>query len=476
MKNRAIIPASFVFFVVLTATLIFTPISDAYATKNASLVIDANSGKVLHADDASEQRYPASLTKLMTLYMTFDALRTGQLRLDTVLVASEKAASMPSTNLRMKAGDKITVRDAIKALVVRSANDVAVILAERLAGSEYNFARRMTAVARHLGMKNTTFKNASGLPNRQQISTARDMAVLALALRRHYPEYYPYFRTTTFKYKGQKYTSHNKAMRRINGADGLKTGYIRASGFNLVTSATRHGKSVVAVVLGGSSSKQRDDKMVKLVERTFARMNLQSNRRQFVLNSDPVPRQKPQELIALAQQEKQHAANKIPPQYASFEAKPAVAAPKQYIKFDFGGDEGLEGQQFTPPSPEKSAYDEEIKAFQKQQRGQFMPISYQPSDNNSPFNVKPRNEWGVQVGAYKESREALVAASNAASIAPKLLNNATIHVTDKQKVNNEILYRARLANMTKSQAKEACALLEASNTACFVYRERNSNI
>ena len=471
MKNRVTLPAGIAFFVILAAALVVAPISGAYADKNASLVIDANSGKVLHAESASKQRYPASLTKLMTLYMTFDALRTGQLKMDTVLRASKKAASMPSTNLRMKKGDKIKVRDAIKALVVRSANDVAVIMAERISGSEYKFAQRMTAVARHLGMKNTTFKNASGLPNRQQTTTARDMAVLALALRRHYPEYYPYFRTQTFTYKGKKYTSHNRVMKRVSGADGLKTGYIRASGFNLITSVMRRGKSVVGVVLGGESSKKRDDKMVKLLERTFSRMNLQSNRRQFVLNKDPRPSQKPRELVLLAQQKQQLASQQ---QHVAYQPQSQADQPAQYVKFDFGATQP-QVKPLAPPA-QVSAYDEEIKALRDKQRGQFMPVTYQVEGSDTGFKLNPSNEWGVQVGAYQQSREALVAASNAASVAPKLLESARIHVTDKQKVDDKVLYRARLADMTESQAKQACAALEASNTACFVYREKNSNI
>ncbi|MDG1287097.1 MAG: D-alanyl-D-alanine carboxypeptidase [Rickettsiales bacterium] len=493
MNNRAVYPDNLLLIAIAALILAVSPLSSVSAgSKNASLMIDANSGKVLHAENASKQRYPASLTKLMTLYMTFDALRTGKVGMGTVLKASKKAASMPSTNLRMKKGDRITVRDAIKALVVRSANDVAVIMAEKLGGSEYKFAKRMTAVARRLGMQNTTFKNASGLPNRQQVTTARDMAVLALALRRHYPEYYHFFRTDKFKYKKKQYKSHNNAMRRITGADGLKTGYIRASGFNLITSATRRGKSIIGVVLGGETSKKRDDKMVKLVERTFARMTLQTNRRQFVLNNDPLPRAKPQELVGVPQQRNQsqqfaQVAPKVvktavsqpvaqaPQQYAAFQAAPAAQA-KQYVTADFTS-RVLKTKSFTPPVPAapKTAYDIEMKDYQRA-RGQFMPVSYQSPDSNLKYQVKASAEWGVQVGAYEESREAMVAASNAASMVPKLLRVARIHVGDKQKVKGKTLYRARLADMTETQARKACAKLVTQKMPCFVYQEKNSSI
>lgn len=492
MKARVNTPNLMTFFAILALMLAVSPFSPAYADsdKHASLIIDANSGKVLHADSASRLRHPASLTKMMTLYMTFDALRTGRLTLNSSLTASKKAAGMPSTNLHMRPGDKITVRDAIKALVVRSANDVAVILAESIGGSEYQFAKQMTAVARRLGMKSTTFRNASGLPDRQQVTTARDLAVLALALRRHYPEYYSFFDTRDFRYKGKKYTTHNRVMSRITGADGLKTGYIRASGFNLVTSATRDERAVIGVVLGGDTARARDDEMVRLVERTFARMNLQTNRRQFVLEDDPLPRSKPQELQALAQvnpqpQQQQAlpktyqiasadtssaAVQATPQQYANFDPQPSSNTP-QFVNFSF---DGSSKSQFVPPEHDEavlSAYDAELQQASLTQ-GQFTPASLKvPAVSNDP-----KKQWGVQVGAYEESREALVAAANAASMAPKLLQSARIHVSDKQEIKGKTLYRARLADMTKNQAHQACELLSSLKTPCFVYHEKSSSI
>ena len=493
MTNRAKLPA-FIAFILLLASFAMTPLSAAQATeKHSALVIDANSGKVLHAENVSDLRYPASLTKLMTLYMTFDALHTGRFKMSSVLKASQKAASMPSTNLRMKKGDRITVRDAIKALIVRSANDVAVILAEALAGSEYKFSKRMTATARRLGMKNTTFKNASGLPNRQQQSTARDLAVLALALKRHYPQYYHFFRTETFSYKGKKYTSHNRAMKRISGADGLKTGYIRASGFNLITSATRRGKSIVGIVLGGESSKKRDNEMVDLVERVFAKMNLQRGRRQFVINAgEPIPRVKPQELVAISQMldkesvpkpvkakakkvvlaEAPKAASSVPPMYVpkpyiSIQKEPNPAA-KQYISFNTASE----------PNQQQgySAYDAEMQGYQ-QARGQFAPIAkseQRASASQVATAPKLGGNWGIQVGAYEDQREALVAASNAVSLVPELLQQAKVHTTDRQKAQGKLLHRARLAQMTEFQARQACQMLTHMRAPCFVYKEQSN--
>lgn len=235
--------------------------------KSACLIVDADSGKILHQENAGKLRYPASLTKMMTLYLAFEALEKKKLRLNDDLPISQKAASMPKTNLNLCAGDTITLKEAIMGVVVHSANDAAVVIAEALAGSEQKFANLMTKRARDLGMKNTTFKNASGLPHNEQKSTAYDLARLAIALRRDHPRHYPLFSETSFSYNGVTHESHNRVMRNYEHADGLKTGYIRASGFNLVTSAKKDDKKLVGVVLGGSTAAQRDRKMISLLDR-----------------------------------------------------------------------------------------------------------------------------------------------------------------------------------------------------------------
>lgn len=240
--------------------------------KYASVVVDADTGKIIHKDNAEKKRHPASLTKMMTLYLSFEALKNKRLSWHQRLEVSAEAASRPSTNLSLKTGDSIRVRDAVLGLIVRSANDAAVVLAEKLGGSEEGFARIMTKRARQLGMKNTTFMNASGLHHPKQITTAKDMALLAIALKKHYGQYYNYFSRSQMTYGGRKYTSHNKVTRTYPGADGLKTGYINASGFNLVTSAQRRGQNVVGVVLGGRTSKRRDAHMVKLLDEGFTKL------------------------------------------------------------------------------------------------------------------------------------------------------------------------------------------------------------
>jgi D-alanyl-D-alanine carboxypeptidase len=237
--------------------------------KSAALIIDSQTGAILHQENAEKLRYPASLTKMMTLYLAFEALRHGELRQDQRLVVSRQAASQPRMSLGLRAGDVITVQDAMLALIVRSANDAAVVLAEAVSGSEEQFAQLMTRRAKELNMNHTVFRNASGLPNAQQKTTAVDLARLALALKHHYPEYYPLFSKNEFTFRGHKLSGHNRVTQNYPGAEGLKTGFVNASGFNLVTTAKRENKQLVGVVLGGSTARARDQKMMRLLDRHF---------------------------------------------------------------------------------------------------------------------------------------------------------------------------------------------------------------
>ena len=240
--------------------------ASAAAAPNAAIVVDAKTGKVLFSSNADAQRYPASLTKMMTLYLLFDAIESGKTRLDARIKMSSFAASQPPSKLGLKPGKTISVRDAILALVTKSANDVATAVAEHVAGSEKAFAQRMTARARQLGMSRSTYRNAHGLPNSGQVTTARDLATLARALQDHFPQYYKYFSTPSFVWQGRRIANHNRLLGRVAGVNGIKTGYTRASGFNLVTSVDRGGRKIVAVVLGGDTSKARDKRMVSLIE------------------------------------------------------------------------------------------------------------------------------------------------------------------------------------------------------------------
>lgn len=248
-----------------------------YSPKYASLVIDAKTGVVLHQKNAGEIRYPASLVKMMTLYMTFQALERGQLSMSQKLKVSSHAAGQPASKLYLKAGSTIPVREAILALAVKSANDAAVVLAEAIGGTESQFAAKMNKMAKRLGMSKTNFVNASGLHHKNQRTVAYDLAKLAIALRRDYPKYYPMFDKSQFSFNGQTYRTHNRVSANYPGADGLKTGFVNASGFNLVTSAKRGNSSIVGVVLGGPSTKIRDRQMVQLLDKAFYTMERGGN-------------------------------------------------------------------------------------------------------------------------------------------------------------------------------------------------------
>ncbi|NNE21120.1 MAG: D-alanyl-D-alanine carboxypeptidase, partial [Rhizobiales bacterium] len=242
----------------------------------ATIAIDARTGKVLYSRSADARRYPASLTKVMTLYLVFEDLKAGKIKLNTKLRVSKYASRRPPSKLGLKPGDTIRVRDAIGALVTKSANDVASTVAENLSGSEAAFARRMTSKARDLGMTRTTFRNASGLPDRAQVTTVRDMATLALRIQRDFPKEYRYFSMRSYKYGRRNYRNHNRLLGRTKGVDGIKTGYTRASGFNLVTSARRGKKRVIAVVVGAKSGGSRNRYMSSLINRMFKTKRLTS--------------------------------------------------------------------------------------------------------------------------------------------------------------------------------------------------------
>ncbi len=244
--------------------------ASSYSPPYAAIVVDAKTGAVLHQSTPDGARHPASLTKIMTLYMLFEQLEAGKIALDTPMPVSEEASSQAPTKLGLKPGSTLLVEDAIKGLVTKSANDAAVVIAEKLGGSEEEFARMMTRKARAIGMQNTVYRNASGLPNEAQITTARDQALLGIAVQQRFPKYYKYFSISSFVYHGKGIRNHNKLLGKVEGVDGIKTGYTNASGFNLVTSVKRGYRHIVAVVLGGRSGASRDARMRELISSHIA--------------------------------------------------------------------------------------------------------------------------------------------------------------------------------------------------------------
>ena len=387
----------------------------------ASIVIDFESGQVLHETNADTRNYPASLTKMMTLYMAFEALETGALKLDQMLDVSARAAGMPSSKLGLRKGEKISVKDVILALVTKSANDAAVVMAEALEEKEYKFARRMTTKARELGMSKTTFRNASGLPNRGQVSTARDMATLARALIKDYPGYYELFSIPKFTYRGQTHSNHNRLLRNYQGTDGIKTGYIRASGFNLVASAVRNGRRVVAVVFGGKTPRSRDQHIAKLMDTAFSDLTTIA-----IAKSPPMPMPKPAQAVASV----------------AMATEDAVSAA-------------------VVPEPMETAA-AAIEATEPVMVGEG-----DIAETDAIDAVMTSLVWGVQVGAFYQHDSAVRAALIAADRAPQQLGDARVLVTDIKGQKRRI-YRARLIGLSETGARDACNSLKAAKIDCLV--------
>jgi len=403
----------------------FTADGHADTRRYAAFVADANTGEVLHSRLADARRYPASLTKMMTLYLLFEAIEDGELSLTDTLTASRIAAGQQPSNLNLSAGDTITVETAIRALVIKSANDVAVIVAEELAGTERAFAVEMTARARELGLSNTTFRNASGLPNSRQVTTARDMARLALALRRDFPQYLPYFSERSFSYNGRTYRSHNNLIGRVEGVDGMKTGYIRASGFNIATTAVRGDTGLVAVVMGGPTAAYRDAHAEQLIEAAFR--SLDNREALLMAAADLAPRLNPireQDIIAtqiaaldLDQPTAQGDGDTLPP-----------------LRVEMSDDLG--------PAPERTV----------------IP----PSE---PTLVGMPAGWSIQVGAYADEAAARARLESIATMVDEL-SGAEMH-TPRFQSNGRTLFRARFTGVDADNARAVCARLAARDEACF---------
>ncbi len=381
----------------------------------ADIVIDAVSGRVIHAKSASSLRHPASLTKMMTLYLTFQALESGALRPDQRLSVSVHAAAQSPSKVGLKAGETIRVRDAIMSVVTCSANDASVVLAEALGGSESRFADMMNRQARALGMRQTVFKNASGLPNPDQVSTARDMAMLSHALIYHYPQYYDMFSSETFAYAGRVMNNHNHLMKRYEGMDGIKTGYVRASGFNLAASAVRGDTRLIAVVFGGKSRIARDNQVAQLLDRSFAEMKADHG---FAQNP------------ALGQEAQGDSSDAAENLYVALPSKVAAI--------------------FGPPAQE----------LQKQEH---LKASVQHASVASGAGG-----WGIQVGAFSDAESGQQALRAMSREMHTLLSRTEAVVQKTRSDSGDDVYRARFVGMELATARSVCAFLVKKGQGCFV--------
>ncbi|WP_246130187.1 D-alanyl-D-alanine carboxypeptidase family protein [Nitrospirillum pindoramense] len=431
------------------ACLAFAP-GRAFA-KYAAIVVDAETGQVLHAAGADTQNYPASLTKMMTLYLLFDALDAGRVTLDTPFKVSAHAAAQAPSKLGLDAGDTIRVRDAILALVTKSANDVAVTVGENLGGSEPRFAQMMTAKARALGMSRTTFRNASGLPNTGQVTTARDLARLAQALIHDHAKQYAYFKTASFTYNGETMANHNHLMSRYPGMDGIKTGFINASGFNLVGSAVQDGRRLIAVVMGGSSAVWRDNRMADLLDEGFA-----TKPGQVLTAEAPIraPRDRGASqagAVQLASAESQDSATSEGDEDEADEA-PAPKATKAVRLASAAGKAAK-----AVGKAAESVADHTLLAA---------PAEAAPAVATGTKGKNIPAGWSIQVGAYNDRAATQAAIARATQKSRGLLNAAVPNVVEVSSAKST-LYRARLAGLSEKTARAACAQLSRQGQGCI---------
>ncbi|WP_378950885.1 serine hydrolase [Mesorhizobium sp. ANAO-SY3R2] len=460
-------------------------------SKYAAIVIDANTGKTLHSANADSRRFPASLTKMMTLYLTFEALSKGRLSKDGKVVFSQNAAAESPTKIGVKAGGSITVEQAILSLITRSANDSATALGETIGGSEENFARMMTAKARSLGMNGTVFRNAHGLPNSAQFTTARDMATLGIALREHFPQYYSYFSTRSFAFGRQRIANHNRLLGRVKGVDGIKTGYTNASGFNLVSSVQDGNRSLVAVVMGGASGASRDNKMADLIKTYLPQASRKGGGGDLIAKTDtpmpqvaaakvelpkhdaPTPDIRPQaDVVQVAEAKIEDVVTSDAAAVAS-DAAVAEAAPVPANKPTIGASSQpkiamASAERFGGPLPFKLRNPKEpvpTAAAERVEQAYAEPAQAPAVDAIKTATV--RAGWAIQVASSPSDSEARALLDKTAKQAGAVLAKASAFTSPFEK-GGVTYYRARFAGFdSKDAAWNACNALKKKKIACY---------
>ncbi|HTC01998.1 MAG TPA: serine hydrolase [Xanthobacteraceae bacterium] len=485
--------------------------AEDYSPPSASIMVDGNTGAVLQASNPDAPRHPASLTKIMTLYLLFERLDAGKIKLDTPLKVSEHAADQDPTKLDLKAGQTIPVEDAIKGVVTRSANDAAVVIAESLGGSEDDFAKLMTQKAHALGMSRTTYVNASGLPDDDQITTARDQALLGRAIQDRFPRYYKYFSLPAFVYHGVAIRNHDHLLGQVEGVDGIKTGFTRASGFNLVTSVHRDGRYVVAVVLGGRSGFQRDAHMRELISAHIKEASLQ--RTAPIIAEQAAPREEPQpatlpkpamvsraDATPTATVNQRVAAGSNDPiqpllvktvSYRIAPVQPAPLAPMPALvaaapapqpeaqrvvvaSADTVPPVTIAAVKSDPIKPEAAKPDVAKTEVPKAEVATMAPASpepakAEPAKSEPPAQVRARGGWLIQIGAYPgedEAKQHLSAAQT--KVRDKLA--AADPFTERVLKGDKALYRARFAGFDKATADATCKQLKRNDFECITVK------
>jgi D-alanyl-D-alanine carboxypeptidase len=424
-------------------------------SKFSAIVVDAKSGEVLYARRADSPRYPASVTKLMTLYLAFEALSDGKLSLKDDIVMSQHAASQSPTKLGLREGRSLGVDDAIQAICVQSANDVAVAMAERLGGSESRFAAMMTLKAEALGMMGTHYVNASGLPDSRQISTARDLAILSRALMTDFPQYYSYFSTKQFTYEGRTMNNHNGLMLRMAGVDGLKTGFTSASGYNLAASATRDGRRLIVVVLGGTSNASRDNQVADLLETGFAVMHRRDAGETITFTQaafDPNQRYRP---------------SPAPQWQTAAVSQPADASVEVASETHMKPVPNPPFSRKAKALPQPAASDDEDDDDTVQTaRNDDKPVvtSLHPAKTVADAPTSDTGRYMVQVGAFRQKTDA---AHQIKTISTKFGQQfADAEASIGSAVDG--FFRARFTGLSADAARQACSALKAKHMSCMV--------
>jgi D-alanyl-D-alanine carboxypeptidase len=466
-----------------------------YNPLQAAMVVDTKTGRVLYAENEDAIRHPASVTKVMTLYLLFEQLEKGRLRLDSPLTVTARAARQAPSKLGLAPGQTIEVEDAIKAIVTKSANDIAVTVAENIADSEEEFAGMMTRKARQLGMSRTTYVNASGLPDPRQVTTARDLVTLGRAIQDRFPKYYPYFATHSFAYRGGVYANHNRLLGRVEGMDGIKTGYTRMSGFNLLSSVHTDNRAIVAVVLGGRSGPARDRLMAELIDSNIGRAYAgartappvgEGSAPVAVAAAEPAaekPREaKIQKVAVTTADEDSTTTSAVLPQ-----AKPApkvieVAAARPVVASVAGGStttpsSGMRwvvGAQPTRTGGETKVAKLETKDLKSDAKPE--PKLETKPEAKAEIRAEPRavpksalTGWVIQLGATDDEGKAREILQKAKSKSQKALAKADAF-TEKVSKGGATLYRARFSGFDEGNAQSVCKTLKRDGFSCFAVK------
>ncbi|GHB48542.1 D-alanyl-D-alanine carboxypeptidase [Pseudovibrio japonicus] len=450
--------------IAVTVALATLPSIAEANSKYAGIVVDAKTGKVLYSNSANEPRFPASTTKIMTLYVLFEELEAGRLSLNSKMKVSRYAAGRPPTKLGLKVGSSLLVKDAIYGLVTKSANDASTVIAEHISGSEQAFARRMTRTARAIGMRNTTFKNPHGLPNSKQVTTAADLALLGRAVQERFPKYYEFFNTRSYTFHGRRMGNHNNLLGRVQGVDGIKTGYINASGFNIVTNVKRDKRHIVAVVLGGRTARTRDAQMVKLINQYLPKASRGSRTAPMLyagVKDYKFPKVAP--AIPVAKATTQQADEPTLMAYANANGATPNSKPNDPIA-------RMLEQQAAVPAPRKELVANSLAAPEASAPAASPAPSAAPVERQIA-SLKPEDintsGWHIQISATDSQDKAIKLLKNARAAAASTLRNKRIY-TEPVKSKKQTLYRARFIGFeTKTAAWDACAELKKAKYSCY---------